>query len=104
MVFPFLSPVSYRTHEDTLRNAFEAFGHITFCRLMENRETGQSRGFGFVSYATKEEADEAIAKMDGQDLDGRAIRVNFARPREEGGGGGGGYGGGGYGDRRGGGG
>jgi cold-inducible RNA-binding protein len=61
---------------------------------MRDRETGRSRGFGFVTYATQEEADHAIASMNDQDLDGRRIKVNLANPRPSGGGGGGGGGGG----------
>ncbi|EKU22860.1 glycine-rich rna-binding protein 4 [Nannochloropsis gaditana CCMP526] len=94
----FVGNLSFRTESAALREAFEPFGRIVFSTVIENRETGQSRGFGFVVYEQKHEADAAISRMDNAELDGRTLRVNFARPREEfggrRGGGRGGYGGG----------
>ena len=82
---------------------FAEAGTVQSASVVEDRETGRSRGFGFVEMATKEEAQAAIASFDGKDLDGRNIKVNEAKPRENrAGGGGGGYGGGGGGGFRGG--
>jgi len=82
---------------------FGEAGTVQSASVVEDRETGRSRGFGFVEMATKEEAQAAIASFDGKDLDGRNIKVNEAKPRENrAGGGGGGYGGGGGGGFRGG--
>ena len=98
----FVGGLSWGTDDDGLKNAFAAFGEVTDCKVITDRETGRSRGFGFVTFDSAENADAAIAALDGQDLDGRAIRVNEAQQREGGGGGrgrggGGGGGGGGYG-------
>ncbi|EWM24762.1 31 kda ribonucleoprotein [Nannochloropsis gaditana] len=79
----FVGNLSFRTESAALREAFEPFGRIVFSTVIENRETGQSRGFGFVVYEQKHEADAAISRMDNAELDGRTLRVNFARPREE---------------------
>jgi len=74
--------------------AFSEYGSVTDSIVMRDRETGRSRGFGFVTYATSEEADVAISNLNDQELDGRRIKVNAANVRGAGGGGGG-YGGGG---------
>lgn len=82
--------------EDDLRQAFEAFGEVSSVNIIKDRFSGESRGFGFVEMPTKTEADAAITGMNGQDLKGRAVNVNEARPRAQGrrpGGGGGGRGG-----------
>ncbi|MCB9785241.1 MAG: RNA-binding protein [Deltaproteobacteria bacterium] len=97
----FCGGLSWNTTDDSLREAFEAFGEVTEAKVVLDRETGRSRGFGFVTFTDAAAADEAIAKMDGQSLDGRSIRVNEAEDKRGGGGGGrrggggGGYGGGG---------
>ena len=75
--------------EDDLRQAFEAFGEVSSVNIIKDRFTGESRGFGFVEMPTKTEADAAITGMNGQDLKGRAVNVNEARPRAQGGGRGG---------------
>jgi hypothetical protein len=90
----FVGSLSYNTGEDGLRTAFAKFGDVTDVKVMTDRETGRSRGFGFVSMATPEAAKAAMEGMDGQQLDGRAIRVNEAEERRPGGGGGFGGGGG----------
>ncbi len=90
---------------DELRAAFEKYGTVNSAEVIQDRETGRSRGFGFVEMAEASQADAAIAGMSGVDMGGRALTVNEARPREErprGGGGGYGGGGGGYGGGRGG--
>ena len=82
--------------EDDVRQAFEAFGEGSSINIIQDRFSGESRGFGFVEMPTKTEADAAITGLNGQDLKGRAINVNEARPRTENrrsGGGGGGRGG-----------
>jgi len=82
--------------EDDVRQAFEAFGEVSSINIIQDRFSGESRGFGFVEMPTKTEADAAITGMNGQDLKGRAVNVNEARPRTENrgsGGGGGGRGG-----------
>ncbi|KAF9516640.1 hypothetical protein BS47DRAFT_1292110, partial [Hydnum rufescens UP504] len=92
--------LSWNTTDETLRDHFSQFGQILDSIVMRDRETGRSRGFGFVTYGTQQEADAAIAGMNEQDMDGRRVKVNLANARVGGGGGGGaggGYGGGGYG-------
>ena len=83
---------------------FAEAGTVQSATILEDRDTGRSRGFGFVEMSTNEEAQAAISSFDGKDLDGRNIKVNEAKPRENrSGGGGGGYGGGGGGNNYGGG-
>lgn len=90
----FVGGLSWDTNEAALRTAFESFGEIADCTVVIDRETGKSRGFGFVSFSDDAAADSAIAAMDGASLDGRTIRVNEAHERTpRGGGGGGGFGG-----------
>ena len=93
----FIGGLSWNTDDDSLRQAFEAFGEVTDSKVITDRDTGRSRGFGFVTFNDDAAADEAIAKMDGSSLDDRNIRVNEAHERSRGGGrgGGGGFGGGG---------
>jgi RNA recognition motif-containing protein len=95
----YVGNLSYETTSDDLRDAFAQFGQVTSCEVMMDRETGRSRGFGFVEMA--DGAAEAIKGLDLTELQGRKITVSEARPREErrGGGGGGGRGGGGRGRR-----
>jgi RNA recognition motif-containing protein len=97
----YVGNLSYNIRDDDLQQAFAQFGTVTSAKVMMDRDTGRSKGFGFVEMGSDPEAQAAINAMNGQALDGRAIVVNEARPREErpggfrGGGGGGGYGGGG---------
>ena len=105
----FVGNLSFNTTDNDLHDAFAAHGHVVEATLMMDRMTGRSRGFAFITYSTPEEAQKAIAAMNGAQLDGRALTVNIARPKEERppggggrdrgprreGGGGGGYGGGG---------
>ena len=96
----FVGNLSFNTTENDLNDAFAAFGTVTETNLMMDRTTGRPRGFGFVTMGSADEAQKAIDGMNGKDMDGRALTVNVAKPREErsGGGGGGGrreYGGGG---------
>lgn len=100
----FVGNLSYSTGEAELRRAFEAVGALRSVAIITDRMTGQPRGFGFVEFESSDDAQRAIASLDGQQVDGRTISVNVARERERtprfgggGGGGGGGFGGGGYG-------
>ncbi|KAK8459378.1 hypothetical protein SEVIR_2G133500v4 [Setaria viridis] len=98
----FIGGISYGTDEHSLRDAFADYGEVIEARIIMDRETGRSRGFGFVTYTSTEEAAAAITGMDGKDLQGRIVRVSYAHDRGSraggGGYGGGGFGGGGYGD------
>jgi RNA recognition motif-containing protein len=111
----FVGNLSFNVTENDLNDAFAAHGTVTETNLMMDRTTGRPRGFGFVTMSSPAEAEKAIEAMNGKELDGRALTVNIARPREDrpaggaGGGGGrrrefggsgGGYGGGGGGGRR----
>lgn len=83
--------------DQSLRESFTEYGEVIEARIIHDRETGRSRGFGFVSFTSNEEAAAAIAAMDGKDLHGRPVHVNYATERTGGfRSGGGGYGGGGY--------
>ena len=101
----FVGNLSFNTTENDLQDAFAAHGTVTETNLMMDRATGRPRGFGFVTMSSAEEAQKAIAALNGKEIDGRALTVNVAKPREErsggGGGGGRGYGGGGGGGGRG---
>ncbi len=100
----YIGNMSFDTTEDTVRQAFEAYGEINSINLISDRETGRPKGFGFVEMANDEQAKAAIAGLNGTDMGGRTVNVNEARPRPEGGGGGRGGSGGGRGGNRGGGG
>jgi RNA recognition motif-containing protein len=105
----FVGGLSWNTNDDTLRQAFERFGNVDEAKVIQDRETSRSRGFGFVTFSDNDGAQKAISGMDGKELDGRTIKVNEAEDKPRGGGGGGGGGGrggfgGGGGDRGGGGG
>ena len=101
----YVGNLSFRTTSEELRDAFAAAGTVESASVIEDRDTGRSRGFGFVEMASKEEGEKAIEQFNGTDLAGRNLTVNEARPREDRGGRGGGGGGrGGYGGNRGGGG
>src|ERR1700712_521183 len=93
----YVGNLSYNVRDDDLQQAFAQYGTVSSAKVMMDRDTGRSKGFGFVEMGSDPEAQAAINGMNGQALDGRAIVVNEARPREErpGGGGGGGWGGGG---------
>jgi RNA recognition motif-containing protein len=91
----YVGNLSFNTTDDSLRAAFASFGEVADSKVITDRETGRSRGFGFVTMGTAQEAQKAIEAMNGANLDGRALRVNEAEeraPRGDGGGGGGGGG------------
>jgi cold-inducible RNA-binding protein len=98
----FVGGISWNTDDNSLKAAFEAYGSVEEAKVITDRETGRSRGFGFVTMSSDSEAADAIAGLDGQELDGRTVRVNEAqeRQRRDGGGGGGRRGGGGGGGGR----
>ena len=93
----YVGNLSFRTSGDELRDLFSQAGTVESASVIEDRETGRSRGFGFVEMATAEEAAKAIEMFNGKDLGGRNLTVNEAKPKTDRGGGGGGGGRGGYG-------
>ncbi len=96
----FVGNLSFNTTENDLQDAFAAHGTVVEANLMMDRMSGRPRGFGFVTMSSPAEAQAAIAALNGKEMDGRALTVNEAKPREERpGGGGGGFGGGGGGGR-----
>src|SRR5688572_20894410 len=96
----YVGGLPYSTNSDGLRDLFAAAGNVTDANVVEDRYSGQSRGFGFVEMPDAEEAKAAIGKFNGHSIDGRPLTVNEAKPREDrGGGGGGGRSGGGGGGR-----
>ncbi len=98
----FVGNMSFQTKESDLRALFEPFGQIARIHIVNDRETGRSRGFAFVEMEKDDDAVKAIAGLNGKELDGRALRVNEAAPKAEGGARGGGFRPGGGGDKRGG--
>src|SRR6201984_578696 len=98
----FVGNLSFGATEDAVRSMFEAYGTVERVSIITDRDTGQPRGFGFVEMSNNAEADRAIAGLNGRELDGRALNVNEARPKEDRGGfgGGRGRGGGGFGGQR----
>lgn len=82
----FIGGLSFDTNEPGLRVAFERFGEVIEAKIINDRDTGRSRGFGFVTFADGEGARKAIAEMNGATLDGRALKVNEAEERNFGGG------------------
>jgi RNA recognition motif-containing protein len=101
----FIGSLSFSTSSERLREAFARIGTVESASVVTDRDTGRSRGFGFVEMATTEEANDAVAQLNGTELDGRRIKVEVAKPgggaggtgggpRRSGGGGGGGWGGG----------
>jgi RNA recognition motif-containing protein len=89
----YVGNLSFSATEEDIRRAFEAHGEVTSIHVVVDRDTGRSRGFAFVEMADADQAEQAIAALNGSNLGGRDLVVNEARPRpERGGGGGGGYG------------
>ena len=79
----FVGNLSFNTSEEELRQLFEPYGQVDRVSILTDRETGRSRGFGFVEMANSEEGEKAIAALNGSDFGGRAINVNEARPKAE---------------------
>jgi RNA recognition motif-containing protein len=88
----FVGNLSFNTTENDLQDMFAAHGTVLEANLMMDRDSGRPRGFGFVTMSTPEEAEAAINALNGKSIDGRALTVNVAKPREERSGGGGGRG------------
>jgi cold-inducible RNA-binding protein len=94
----FVGSLSYNVNDDQLKEFFAAAGEVVSANVITDRDSGRSKGFGFVEMSSEEEAKKAISELNNKELDGRAVTVSEARPREErprgnfgGGGGGGGY-------------
>lgn len=90
----YVGNLSYSTTQDDLRQAFEAFGTVESVNIIQDRETGRSKGFGFVVMPDKAQGEAAIAALNDKDIGGRKIKANEARPRTDRPAGGGGFGGG----------
>jgi len=88
----FVGNLDFNTSEDDLRHLFETYGQVDRVSIMTDRDTGRSRGFGFVEMANAEDGEKAIAALNGNQVGGRKLNVNEARPKTERGGGGGGGG------------
>ena len=95
----YVGNMSYESTEDDLREAFSVHGQVESVTVISDRDTGRSKGFAFVEMPSNDEAQASINEMNGKELQGRALTVNEARPRQERGFGGGGGGGGGRGPR-----
>ena len=85
----YVGNISFNTSNQDLEEMFGKVGTVLSSNIIEDRETGRSRGFAFVEMSSKEEADNAIASLNGTEVNGRELLVNEAKPRENGGGGGG---------------
>ena len=97
----YVGNLSYSVRDDDLQQQFSSFGHVQSAKVMMERDTGRSKGFGFVEMSSSQEAEAAIRRMNGQNMGGRDLMVNIARPMEARAPGNGGYGpgnGGRYGD------
>jgi RNA recognition motif-containing protein len=79
----FIGSLAYATTDDSQKAFFETIGEVTSARVVTDRETGRSKGFGFVEYADEANNQKAIDQLNGKELDGRAINVNLARPKED---------------------
>jgi RNA recognition motif-containing protein len=79
----FIGSLSWNVDDAALEEAFKPFGKIVSATVVKDRDSGRSKGFGFVEFENDEEGKKAVAEMDGKELDGRAIAVSEARPREE---------------------
>lgn len=86
----YVGNLSFNSNEQDLEDVFAEVGTVESVNIIEDRDTGRSRGFGFVEMSSKEEGQNAISQLDGKEVDGRNLKVNEAKPRENRGGGGGG--------------
>ena len=84
----YIGNMSFDTTEDQLREAFESYGEVSSVKIISDRDSGRPKGFAFVEMSSSEEANAAISGLNGQDLNGRDLNVNEAKPRPQGGGGG----------------
>ena len=85
----YVANLNFKVQDDELRELFEAYGEVSSAKVIQDRDSGQSRGFGFVEMPSDEDAAAAIENLDGTDFGGRSLRVSEARPKPSGGGGGG---------------
>ena len=90
----YVGNLSFNTSEQGLTELFSEIGPVSSANIIEDRETGRSRGFGFVEMTNQADGETAIAQLNGKEVDGRQLKVNEAKPQNDRGGGGGGYGGG----------
>jgi len=79
----FIGSLAYATTDDTLKAFFETIGEVNSARVVTDRDTGRSKGFGFVEFADEANNQKAVDELNGKDLDGRAINVSLARPKED---------------------
>lgn len=79
----FIGSLAYATTDDGLRAFFEQIGQVASARVITDRESGRSKGFGFVEFESEEDNQKAIDQLDGKELDGRTISVGLARPKED---------------------
>ena len=79
----FIGGISWNLEWQDIKDAFKEFGEVSYVKIIKDRETGKSRGFGFIEFASIEEAAAAKEAMDGAELDGRNIKVDFAQEKEE---------------------
>ena len=78
----YVGNLSFNLQEDNLSGEFEKFGTVSSCKIITDRDSGRSKGFGFVEMSSAQEAQDAISSLDGKDLDGRNLKVNEAKPQE----------------------
>lgn len=79
----FIGSLAYATTDDTLRDFFATIGPVASARVVTDRDSGRSKGFGFVEFENEDDNQKAVEQLDGKELDGRTINVSLARPREE---------------------
>jgi RNA recognition motif-containing protein len=79
----FIGSLAYATTDDSLREFFAAIGPVASARVVTDRDSGRSKGFGFVEFENEDDNQKAVEQLDGKELDGRTINVSLARPREE---------------------
>ncbi|MGB3848661.1 MAG: RNA-binding protein [Tunicatimonas sp.] len=83
----YVANLNFKVQDDELRELFEAYGEVSSAKIIQDRDSGQSRGFGFVEMPSDEDAAAAIENLDGTDFSGRSLRISEARPKPQGGGG-----------------
>lgn len=79
----FIGSLAYATNDDSLKAFFEQIGEVASAKVITDRESGRSKGFGFVEFVNEEDNQKAVDQLDGKELDGRAINVGLARPKED---------------------
>ena len=79
----YVGNLSFTTDEGSLSDLFEQFGEVSTCKIIKDRDSGRSKGFGFIEMSSSEAAQKAISNLDGSDFDGRNLKVNEAKPQEK---------------------